>query len=260
MAGMTQARLAEVSGISVDHLSKIERGLSCPSFTVIARLAEVMGVCPASLFNDGTLQDDRTAPDSAVTYLRELNHRIRNSYAILASLADLASMDAHAEETRDKCRDLSAKIRHMATLHDLLSGRSMDDTMDLGVYLQCIFHQLADLHPQSRLLLRIQADEVLLPARKALPFGLAAFELLTNSYKHAGKADEVRIRVSDEGRDTVTVVLSDNGPGLTPYRPENNGGKGLSLVRTLVEDQLNGTFSLRTNGGTEAVLSFRVTD
>ncbi len=263
MAGMTQARLAEHSGISIDHLSKIERGLSSPSFAVIARLASVMGVRPASLFHDGTQQQsDHKAPDGTGTYLRELNHRIKNSYAILASLADLSSMDARCKEARDRCRDITAKIRHMALLHDLLSCRNMDDTMHLGDYLQRIFHQLANLHPGPRRLLRIRADEVLLPARKALPFGLAAFELLTNTYKHADGADVVRIQVKDNGRDAVTVILSDNGPGLTipAAEGESEGGRGLSLVRTLVEDQLKGTFRLRTNGGTEASLSFRVTD
>lgn len=260
MAGMTQARLAEDSGISVDHLSKIERGLSCPSFPVIARLAEVMGVSPSSLFGDGAPRADLEAPDGARTYLRELNHRVRNSFAILSSLADLAAMDATGQEARDKCRNISAKVRHMATLHDMLSARNLDDTMDVVVYLQRIFHQLADLHPRSRLLLHLRADEVRLSARKALPFGLAVFELLINTFKHAYTADTVRVTVSDDGRDTITVIVADNGPGLPSFMTRSRCGKGLGLVRTLVEDQLGGSLELRSNAGAEARMSFRITD
>ena len=258
MARTTQARLAEDSGISVDHLSKIERGLSSPSFAVMERIAAGIGVHPASLFEDGAARQDLTAPDSEQTYLRELNHRIKNSYSILVALADLACMDARTEETRTACRDMSAKIRHMALLHDLLSGRNMDDTIDLRHYLQRIFRQLAALHPHSRLGMRIKADEVLLPARKAMPFGLAAFELLTNVYKHAGTASFVDILVRDEGRDRVTVTVSDDGHGLRAKALGN--GRGLSLVRTLVTDQLGGAFEIRAHNGTTAELSFRITD
>lgn len=260
MAKMTQARLAEESGISIDHLSKIERGLSSPSFVVIERLAEVMGVRPASLFDDGAPNGDHEAPDGAGTYLRELRHRTKNSFAVLAALTDLACLASDGDETRAVCQDLSAKIRHMALLNEMLSNQSLDDTMDLAEYLRHIVGQLSALYPLQRLDLHVAGDNVLLPARKALPFGLAAFELLTNAYKHADGASRVSVQVTDGGDDRITVHIADNGPGFTGDGDCRRRGRGLSLVRTLVEDQLGGDFTLRTCGGAEAVLSFRVTD
>lgn len=48
---LTQADLAEQTGLSVEYLSKIERGLSSPSFKVIALLCDTLRVGPADLFD-----------------------------------------------------------------------------------------------------------------------------------------------------------------------------------------------------------------
>lgn len=49
--GYTQAELAEACDISVEYVSKIERGLASPSFSVIARLIEVLETSPPDLFS-----------------------------------------------------------------------------------------------------------------------------------------------------------------------------------------------------------------
>ena len=52
--GLTQEQLAEAAGLSVEYVSKIERGLASPSFSVIARLIEVLEGSPHELFQLGT--------------------------------------------------------------------------------------------------------------------------------------------------------------------------------------------------------------
>ena len=47
---MTQARLAEVVDVTVEHLSNIERGSSSPSFEMIMKLAGALDTTPANLF------------------------------------------------------------------------------------------------------------------------------------------------------------------------------------------------------------------
>jgi len=50
LADLTQVALAERSGVSVDHVNKIERGAAAPSLAVVAALARAMDVEPAELF------------------------------------------------------------------------------------------------------------------------------------------------------------------------------------------------------------------
>ncbi len=61
LAGLTQVVLAERSGVSLEHLNKIERGAAAPSLAAIEALHRALGVAPASLF----LFDDPAGADEA---------------------------------------------------------------------------------------------------------------------------------------------------------------------------------------------------
>lgn len=50
LSGLTQAALAQRSGVSLEHLNKIERGAASPSLAVVAALARTLAVEPATLF------------------------------------------------------------------------------------------------------------------------------------------------------------------------------------------------------------------
>ena len=58
LCGLTQARLAERSGVSLEHCNKIERGAASPSLAVIHAFSRALGVEPATLFlPDGEASD-----------------------------------------------------------------------------------------------------------------------------------------------------------------------------------------------------------
>ncbi|HEC90918.1 MAG TPA: helix-turn-helix domain-containing protein [Alphaproteobacteria bacterium] len=48
--GMTQARLAEKGGLSLDMIGRLERGQAAPSFKTIGKLCEILAVPPEALF------------------------------------------------------------------------------------------------------------------------------------------------------------------------------------------------------------------
>lgn len=50
-AGMTQAKLAEGSDLSVDSISRIERGDRAPSLESLEKIAEALGIDPGELLN-----------------------------------------------------------------------------------------------------------------------------------------------------------------------------------------------------------------
>jgi len=50
-AGMTQAKLAEGADLSVDSISRIERGDRAPSLESLEKIAEALGTEPAELLN-----------------------------------------------------------------------------------------------------------------------------------------------------------------------------------------------------------------
>jgi transcriptional regulator with XRE-family HTH domain len=50
-AGMTQARLAEITGLSVDSISRIERGERAPSLESIEKISDALKVRASELLN-----------------------------------------------------------------------------------------------------------------------------------------------------------------------------------------------------------------
>ncbi len=68
---LTQDQLAEKADLSIDMVSKIERGSSGASFTAIEKLAKALGVSPAELFT-------RNVPDGALNSpaLDDLTNRL----------------------------------------------------------------------------------------------------------------------------------------------------------------------------------------
>ena len=50
-AGMTQARLAEITNLSVDSISRIERGERAPSLESIEKISDALKVRSSELFN-----------------------------------------------------------------------------------------------------------------------------------------------------------------------------------------------------------------
>lgn len=51
LKNLTQEQLAEVTGISVEFVSNIERGINAPSFDTLEKLSEVLNVSYADLFD-----------------------------------------------------------------------------------------------------------------------------------------------------------------------------------------------------------------
>ena len=51
LKNLTQEQLAEATGISVEFVSNIERGINAPSFDTLEKLAEVLNVSYVDLFD-----------------------------------------------------------------------------------------------------------------------------------------------------------------------------------------------------------------
>ena len=74
IAGFTQEKLAEQLGLSPDHLSKIERGLSGISLETLERVCMTLGTTPDILFYG---QKDLTALDLVGEKLKRLDPACR---------------------------------------------------------------------------------------------------------------------------------------------------------------------------------------
>ena len=227
-----------------------------------------------ALLGFGKIMRDRTAQRQLEAQLRaslqdkdvllkEVYHRVKNNLQVVCSLLDLqadALADPQARAVFDDCQ---RRIQAMALVHEALYQSRSLARVHVGDYARRLAVDL--LRAQSveleRLRLTVEADEVWLPAEKAVPCGLILNELLTNCVKHAfpgGRAGEIRLAVRADAGAQVTLLVGDDGVGYPPAVDlRQTDSLGLQLVCLLTE-QLGGTIALERQGGTAVTVRFSV--
>ena len=107
--------------------------------------------------------------------------------------------------------------------------------------------------------LDVSQSSVLVPSREATYLALVVNELVQNAFKHGlrGRSDgnvSVRITTADG---LISVEVGDDGPGLPQgFDPDRDGNLGLTIVQTLVKDELKGQFVLVNEKGAVAKVIF----
>ena len=192
--------------------------------------------------------------------LREIHHRVKNNLAIVISLLNLQLRNNSDKELHRIISDIEMRIRSMALIHEHLYRSENLDRIPLATYLYSLATILIGTFSGRRVQLVTSLDEVEVSIETALPIGLIANELLTNSLKYAfprSKEGEIHIRLCKEDDDRLSLVIKDNGVGLpVSFSMENEGSLGMFIVKLLVE-QLGGEIEFSREGGTSFVIHFR---
>ncbi|WP_300522007.1 PAS domain-containing protein [Aminiphilus sp.] len=160
--------------------------------------------------------------------LRELQHRIKNSLAIIVSLVRLEANRSEVPAVKESLALVAGRIASLAVLYDALYGSGSVHEVDLAGYLRRLCTSLLDSYGVAgRIVLSVaEEDRVLLEARRAVSVGLMVNELVTNAVKHAfpeGRSGEVTLRVGREGG-AVFVDVADDGVGFACEAVQEGGG------------------------------------
>jgi GAF domain-containing protein len=192
--------------------------------------------------------------------LAEMHHRVKNNLQNVAALLSLQYRRSKTEEARRVLKESLSRIEAIAAVHDLLSEGQTESTT-----LTRVAHQVADsilshlVPPDLRVEFSMDGDEIQLPARTATVFALVLNELLNNAIDHGRPAEgPLRIKITGQYSDEeVRVIVADNGRGFPPgFDVDRDGGLGLRIVRTLVEQDLRGRLRFGTNGGAVITIAF----
>jgi two-component system, sensor histidine kinase PdtaS len=190
--------------------------------------------------------------------IREIHHRGKNNLQTVAALLRLQARRIDSVEGKAALEEAVRRVGSIAIVHDTLS-QTLEETVT--------FDEVADR-------LRVMVAEVAAPdgqvtserggtfgtitAEVATPLAMVLTELLQNAVEHGFGAGPGRLTVRAQrfaGRLQVTV--EDDGAGLPEgFDPETSTSLGLSIVRTLVESELEGRLELGAapGGGTRVQL------
>lgn len=182
----------------------------------------------------------------------EVNHRIANHLAIIASIVHSQARSLRADGAVDGSAvvnvldEVAVRIDAVARLHHLLLSNPIDtSTVDLRAYLREIANaassSLADAE-QTRFFFDLD-QECAIPTKQAAATGLFVIEAITNAlkYSHPHGAPGI-IRVSCRTSDAnLFIEVADDGVGLPEGRdPNASNGIGMRLMRAIAH-QLGGS-------------------
>lgn len=206
----------------------------------------------------------REARDRAELLLHEVNHRVANSLALVASLARMQANAVTDGAARSALQEMQARIMAVAGIHRRLYTSSDVTVVELGSYLMSLVDELSaaldEAHKKHAIALRADAD-VRVPTDKAVSIGVIVTELVTNAYKYAyppGARGEIRVILRRAGDGQLTIAVEDDGTGWRGIGPVRGTGLGTKVI-TAMASQLQTTVVYETvSQGTRAVFSLRV--
>lgn len=218
--------------------------------------ANVLGMAIERHRIEGNL---RAALERNQLLLREVNHRVNNSLALVASMLHLKAATV-SDDIKAHLDEASNRITAIARAHQRLYQTEKFETLDLGGYLEDVCRNLSESLPGCELhVSAIVGIEI--PPDQAVPIALFVNELVTNAAKHSrgDKTTGIWITVTPSFEGNISLSVRDNGPGL-PAEFDITAQKGLGMrLVTAFTKQLRGELTIRRHApGTEFVLSFPI--
>ncbi|MGX7951487.1 CHASE3 domain-containing protein [Tsuneonella sp. HG249] len=214
------------------------------------RLATRVATAEAEASQAAALAEAR---DRADLLARELNHRVKNLFAVILAIVRMSGKDTPgAQPVVDR---IAERIHALLTAHEVTQGTADRQVASLRVLVETTVRPY--LTASRRIV--IEGPEVELPAKQVSPLGLVLHELTTNAVKYGCWASEGELRVlwRREGDELVLDWIEDcQGDGVEP----DTKGFG-SLLMTGAARQLRGSIEREfTAEGVRVVFRIPITD
>jgi PAS domain S-box-containing protein len=186
------------------------------------------------------ITDRKKAEEQRDLLVAELSHRVKNTLAIVISIAQQSfSKNPNAEEA---CRSFDARIRALAQTHNRLAEANWS-----GVSLEAmLLDELAPYFREDGRNIRVSGPPIALHAKCALTLGMALHELATNAAKHGALSCEcgsVDVTWQVDPRDRQLRIRWSEAGG-PPVRPPGRSGFGRLLLERALASDLGGDVQL----------------
>ncbi|CAN5125389.1 PAS domain-containing sensor histidine kinase [soil metagenome] len=187
--------------------------------------------------------------------IREIHHRVKNNLQTISSLLRLQGRRLESPEAKAAIEESVLRVRSIALVHEILSREAGGDVPFVDIVRPLTRMIEESLHSAERpVRCVVEGEAGTLPAIVATPLAVVLNELLQNAFDHAyplGRFQSGEVCVSLARYESELVVrLSDDGIGLPAgFSIEASTGLGLSIVRTLVQSELNGRIDIASGEG-----------
>ena len=204
--------------------------LGCNPFTISGNKMAILALVDVS--------DRKRSDTQRELLLAELNHRVKNTLAVVLGLAHQTFRN---DESASK-KAFEGRIIALATAHNLLTRANWESAS-----LNDLVHDSLPVRQTGNSRCRIAGPSILLAPQAALALTLALHELFTNALKYGALSNdtgtiEIEWSSSADSAAPLTLVWRETG-GPKVVAPTRRGFGSILLERTLAQD-LNGSVAI----------------
>lgn len=252
---------ALITILYVWHFLYAVRGAAGVLNLIVVIIACIILIAVAELFRSAAYraarERDREIAERDL-FLAEFDHRMKNNFAVVASLLDLQRRRAVEPATQEALGAALSRVESIARAHRHLYRDGAAGTVGMRSYLEDLCKALSDaLFLHGTIHLECSADDAEMPRDRAVSIGLVVNELVTNAVKHAfAGRDRGTIRVAfREHGGALRLTVADDGVGMAAREtPTKDGGLGGRLIEAFAR-QADGTITIDSDRtGTQATL------
>ena len=174
------------------------------------------------------------ARDRADLLARELNHRVKNLFAVVLAIVQMSARDR--PEAKEVTDSIAQRIRALLTAHEVSQGELERPVASLRALVETsLAPYRSSKHPA-----KIEGPDVMLPAKRVTPLGLVLHELTTNAVKYGAWRKEGTVHVTWTEQDgSVRLEWRETGAELEELPDRKGFG---SLLMASAARQFGGTF------------------
>jgi two-component sensor histidine kinase len=178
--------------------------------------------------------------------VQEMHHRVKNNLQTIAMLLRLQLSQTDLTPG-DILHETINRVLSIAAVHEILSQEGVG-LVSLRQLIQQVAHNVAMNMTVAGVPVEVtvNGDDLQLRSQPATSLALVTNELLQNAMEHGlpSTGGAISIHLLEEGQH-LFLEVRDNGTGLPDgFDPLQSGGLGLEIVRTMVTEDLGGTFGL----------------
>jgi two-component sensor histidine kinase len=198
-------------------------------------------------------QELSNALESKKVLLKELHHRTKNNIQLILSIVRIEATNLPNTLHRH-FNDLIHRILAIAKTHEMLYLKENLQEINMIDYIYELCDQLEHSVPKD-IIFDIQINDISLPLTEASYVGLILNEIIINSVKHA-KCTSLKINIKMERiADECVIYINDNGEE-DETKLQNSTTLGMSIISSLVENQLEGSINKKFLNGTHYTIRF----
>ena len=198
--------------------------------------------------------------------LQEIHHRVKNNMQLISSLLSLQLKFSKGKSFEELLRESQNRINIMLVIYEKLYKTQNFTEVNINNYISLLMSDLKKVFqsPNLEIELEINIPDILFKPERIIYCGMIINELVTNSFKYAFRdlvKGKITIELSEDSNNKFKLLIMDNGCGLPEdFDFDETTTLGLQLVKTLVEDQLQGTIEVKIDKGTEYIIVFNKND